>query len=353
MSSESFADVLILTGPTASGKSALALELAERLGAEIVAMDSMTLYRGLDVGTAKPTPEERRRVPHHLIDVIDPWESASVAWWLERAAACCQDIVRRGKRPLMVGGTGLYLKAVLCGLFDGPPADEDIRRKLLREAASGGPEALHARLLQVDPPSAARLHPNDIRRVVRALEVWELTRRPMSTWQTQWTGQRGLRIEDRGPSFDPRPSILDPRSSPVWLDLPRDELYRRINVRVEAMIAGGLVEEVRALRRLPRPLSREASQAHPDTQPQLRQAASDVVSPPAGRQGGRASPHRGIDNCRLGVDNTGVMCEEGFQPPGRARTAARPAILSRLRERPPDSHSQQLGGSGSLWPCRR
>src|SRR5262245_55597325 len=179
-----YPQTLILTGPTGSGKSRLALDLAEGLDAEIVSMDSMALYRRMDIGTAKPTPDDRRRVPHHLLDVLDPWESASVAWWLERATACCRDITSRGKRPLFVGGTPLYLKALLYGLFDGPPADEAIRRRLSKEAASG--ESLHARLAAVDPVSAARLHPNDVRRVIRALEVWELTGRPISAWQTQW-----------------------------------------------------------------------------------------------------------------------------------------------------------------------
>ncbi len=179
----------ILTGPTGSGKSRLALDLAERLDAEIVSMDSMALYRRMDIGTAKPSAEDRRRVPHHLLDVLEPWESANVAWWLARAAECCRDIAQRGKRPLFVGGTPLYLKTLLHGLFEGPPADESIRRRLSDEAAAVGGAVLHARLAAVDPVSAARLHPHDVRRVLRALEVWELTGRPMSAWQTQWRAE--------------------------------------------------------------------------------------------------------------------------------------------------------------------
>jgi len=242
-----FRNALVLTGPTGSGKSALGLELAERLGAEIVAMDSMTLYRGMDIGTAKPTPEERRRVPHHLIDVLDPWESASVAWWLERAAECCRAIERRKKRSLIVGGTALYLKALRFGLFDGPPGDEALRHRLAEEAQQQGVVALHCRLAAVDPVTAQRLHPNDVRRVIRALEVWELTGRPLSAWQQQWN-----QPDDLGP---------EGTANVLWLDLPRDELYARIDARVEAMVAGGLVEEVRALIQLPQPLSREAAQA--------------------------------------------------------------------------------------------
>src|SRR5258707_1315312 len=116
-----FQNALVLTGPTGSGKTPLGIELAERMNAEIVAMDSMTLYRGMDIGTAKPTQAERTRVPHHLIDALDPWESASVAWWLDEAKRCCQEIESRGKRILFVGGTPLYLKALMRGLFEGPP----------------------------------------------------------------------------------------------------------------------------------------------------------------------------------------------------------------------------------------
>ena len=241
-----FQNALVLTGPTGSGKSRLGIELAERFGAEIVSMDSMALYRHMDIGTAKPTKEDRARVPHHLIDVLEPWESASVAWWLERAANCCQDIESRGKRMLFVGGTALYLKALLQGIFDGPPADVQRRRQLEAETEQHGKEWLHSRLAKVDPEAASRLHVNDVKRLIRALEVWELTGRPISAWQTQW-------------STDGSPDECVPRV--LWLDLPRSELYSRIDRRVDAMLAAGLVEEVRQLREMPRPLSREASQA--------------------------------------------------------------------------------------------
>ncbi len=241
-----FTNALVLTGPTGSGKTQLALDLARRLDAEIVSMDSMALYRRMDIGTAKPTPAERALVPHHLIDVLDPWESASVAWWLAQATACCRDIEARGRRVLFVGGTPLYLKALLCGLFDGPPADADLRRRLEEEAAAVGTAVLHGRLATVDPTGAAHIHPNDLRRIIRALEVQQLTGRPISAWQTQWT------------VLSTQYSVL---SSVLWLELRRDELYARINRRVEVMFATGLVEEVRQLQELERPLSREAAQA--------------------------------------------------------------------------------------------
>ncbi len=238
-----FADAAILTGPTGSGKSAVALELAERLNAEIVCMDSMTLYRGMDIGTAKPTADDRATVPHHLLDVLDPWESGSVAWWLDRAAEACRQIRGRGKCPLFVGGTPFYLKALRHGLFDAPPVDPAIRQRLEADAARIGNEALHRRLAEVDAKAAQRLHPNDVRRVVRALEVFEATGRPISDLQQTWDTPTAVHIPC------------------VYLDWPRDELCRRIDARVTAMLAGGWVEEVARLRQSPRPLSKEASAA--------------------------------------------------------------------------------------------
>jgi len=302
--------ILVLTGPTAAGKTDLSVRLAERLDAEIVGMDSMTLYRGMDIGTAKPDAQQRRRVPHHLLDVLDPWEAASVAWWLARARACCAEIQARGKRVLFVGGTPLYLKALLHGLFAGPPADAALRQRLEREAETHGRAALHQRLAAHDPATAARLHPNDLRRVVRALEVLELTGQPISAWQQQWPQGSGGRSQEPGVSnqepgarsqqsavssqqsavrsqeagtpysvlstdscsltpdscsLTPDSCSLPPDSGSLtpdclWLDRPRAELYARINARVEEQIAAGLIDEVRALRALPRPISKEAAQ---------------------------------------------------------------------------------------------
>jgi len=242
-----FADALVLTGPTGSGKSALALDLAERLSAEIIAADSMTLYRGMDIGTAKPSAADRARIRHHLVDVLDPRDSANVAWWLDRAAACVADIQARGKIALFVGGTPFYLKALLCGLFPSPPSDDELRRRLEAEADRDGREALHVRLAAVDPVTARRLHANDVRRVVRALEVWHLTGKPIGEWQQQdWWEASTLRFRE---------------GACLALEIPRPELYFRIDRRVESMFAAGWVDEVRRLRELPLPPSKEASQA--------------------------------------------------------------------------------------------
>lgn len=248
-----FERALILTGPTASGKSALALELAGHIGAEIVALDSMTVYRGMDVGTAKPTPAERERIPHHLINVLEPWESLTVARWLARAGEACRDITARGKRPLFVGGTPFYLKALLHGLFPGPPGDEALRLALEAEAERDGAGTLHARLTAIDPRTAARLHPNDLRRVVRALEVHTVTGKPISEWQQTWDTPGFTDRPHEAPAPVPIPAVV--------LTLARETLYSRINSRVDRMLADGWVDEVRRLLALPQPPGREARQA--------------------------------------------------------------------------------------------
>jgi tRNA dimethylallyltransferase len=256
-----FSDALILTGPTGSGKTQLALSLARRLDAEIISMDSMALYRRMDVGTAKPTRQEQEAVRHHLVDVLEPWESASVAWWLQSAAACCREIAARGKQILIAGGTPLYLKAIRFGLFDGPPADEALRKRLRQHADTLGAEALHAQLAQVDPITAERLPVNDLRRVIRALEVFQLTGQPISAWQRQWS--EPAPPVSPSPPLPVSPSATHPANIPriLWLDLPRSVLYDRINRRVVEMFAGGLIEEVRALVKLDKPLSSTARQA--------------------------------------------------------------------------------------------
>ncbi|MBN1393729.1 MAG: tRNA (adenosine(37)-N6)-dimethylallyltransferase MiaA [Pirellulales bacterium] len=230
MPSDSIANCWFLSGPTASGKSAAGVELAKRIDAEIISLDSMTLYRGMDLGTAKPTAEQRRAVPHHLIDAIEPWEEYSLAKYLAESKRIAEEISARGKRVLFVGGAPLYLKGLLRGIFEGPPADWTLRRRLAEQARENGGDWLHRRLREVDPISAERLHPNDARRIIRALEVFEKTGRPISALQRQFEVGR--------PAEKCRVFVLD------W---PRGELYARIERRVDEMFAAGLVEEARGL----------------------------------------------------------------------------------------------------------
>ena len=232
-----------LAGPTAVGKTALSLELASALPAEIVAMDSMTVYRGMDIGTAKASSAEQAAVPHHLLDLVDPHEEYSVAEYVEAAAAVAADIVRRGKTPLFVGGTGLYLRSLLRGVFAGPPANWPLRRELEVQAAEKGAQWLHNQLLQRDAESAARLHPNDQRRIIRAIEVVEATGQPLSAQHQQ----------------TPLPPDRRPQHV-FWLEPPRDWLYQRINHRVQWMLDEGLIDEVRTLLARTPPPGRTARQ---------------------------------------------------------------------------------------------
>jgi tRNA dimethylallyltransferase len=233
-----------LTGATASGKSALALALAERLAAEILSLDSMAVYRGMDIGTAKPTAEDRRRVPHHLVDLVDPSEEFSIADYVAAAHRAVANVLSRNKTVLFVGGTPLYLKALLRGLFVGPVADWDFRRRMEQIIESEGEQALHARLAAVDPNAAEKLHPNNRRRVIRALEVFDQTGTPLSALQQEFDKAR--------PAEQCRCFALD---------RPREELVARIAARVDAMFTAGLVDETRQLLAAHGSLSRTAGQA--------------------------------------------------------------------------------------------
>jgi len=191
------ANSIFLAGPTASGKTAAGIALAERIDAEIISMDSMQLWREMDIGTAKPTAEERSRVPHHLVDLLDPSESFSVGRYVELARAAADDIAGRGRIPLFVGGTILYMKALTAGLFEGPPADWQIRERLKKLAAEHGSSALHSWLRLFDPAAAQKIHPNDLRRIIRALEVIDITGKPISEQQREWDVNRRLKTRRR------------------------------------------------------------------------------------------------------------------------------------------------------------
>ncbi|WP_254510562.1 tRNA (adenosine(37)-N6)-dimethylallyltransferase MiaA [Anatilimnocola floriformis] len=237
-------DAWFLTGPTAAGKTKVGVQLARRLDAEIISIDSMAVYQGMDIGTAKPSEEERAAVPHHLLDVASPRDEYSLSEYLDAAHTAVDEIRSRGKRVLFVGGTPLYLKSLLRGAYQGPPADWAFREQIEKELAEVGLEALHERLQVIDPLLAAKLHPRDKRRIVRALEVFRLTGQPLSHQQYQ---------------FDDAKSAAE--SHVFVLQWPREILHQRIEARVDQMFAAGLVEEVKSLIAQHGSLSRTANQA--------------------------------------------------------------------------------------------
>lgn len=224
--------LICLLGPTAVGKTEIAIQLAQRLNAEIVSVDSRQIYQQMDIGTAKPTPEEQKAARHHLIDCVDISQSFSVANYQTLVDTAIADIQNRGKQVLLVGGAGLYFRAVVDGLFEGPGADRVLRKRLEEEATQLGVDRLHERLRDCDPESADRIHPNNLVRVIRALEVYELTGMPMSEFQQQWH-----------PEKQRYPFIA------FGLTMPRALLYRRIEQRVDVMLANGLIAEVESLLR--------------------------------------------------------------------------------------------------------
>jgi len=223
-------EAVLLMGPTCCGKSALALELGRRWPIEIVSVDSANVYRGLDIGTSKPTPAERAAVPHHLIDICDPRDPYSAGRFRKDALTLIDEVRARRRVPLLVGGTMLYFRALRHGIAPLPEADAGVRARIDRRAREHGWPALHAELARLDPPAAARIRPADSQRIQRALEVIELTGRRLSEIHAE--------TDSGGRSY----------AAFALLPFERDELYRRINARFEAMIAAGLVDEVRALR---------------------------------------------------------------------------------------------------------
>lgn len=220
----------VIVGPTAVGKTDISLAIAHDLDAEIVGADSRQVYRFLDIGTAKPDAAQRQAVPHHLIDVVDPHEPLNAARFAQMAWSCIQEIEGRGKQPLVVGGSGLYIRALTDGLFTGPGANPALRALLDAEAETKGVHVLHSRLAEIDPPAARRIHPHDRVRIIRALEIYTLTGTPISQWQRQW----------HDPRRD-RPFVL------IGLGREREDLRARIAARTQAMLEKGLVTEVRGL----------------------------------------------------------------------------------------------------------
>lgn len=236
--------VCFILGCTGCGKGAVGRELARRVGGQIVSVDSMKIYRRMDIGTAKPSAAERAAVPHHCIDVVEPSESFSVAQFVAHADRAIEAIDAAGDAVLAVGGTSLYIKALSEGLFEGPSAHEEVREEMRRRAREEGPAVLHAELAEIDPEAAGRIHPNDQRRIIRALEVYRTTGRRISELQEQW---------DRG----------ERRYDCTFIGLRREkpDQSRRINARVKRMVEMRLRDEVAALLAEPEPLSDQAAQA--------------------------------------------------------------------------------------------
>jgi tRNA dimethylallyltransferase len=233
--------MVLILGVTASGKARLGHELARARAGEIISVDSMKVYRRMDIGTAKPSREAQQQVRYHLIDVVEPSESFSVGLFLDKALAAIEDIRSRGRTVVAVGGTALYIKALLYGLFEGPGGDEQVRAELRERAAEEGLASLHAELHRIDPEAADRINPNDAKRIIRALEVYRLTGKPISSLQRQFEAGR-------------------PRHDWTIIGVRREKAVesRRINTRVKKMIDLGLVDEVRSLLAEEKPLSQQA-----------------------------------------------------------------------------------------------
>lgn len=236
--------MILILGVTASGKGKLAFELAKKLGGEIISVDSMKVYKRMDIGTAKPSIENRRAIPHHLIDVVEPSESFSVSRFLELTEEAVSGIKARGRAVVAVGGTAMYVKAMMHGLFEGPGTDEGIRNEIKARIEAEGIEPVYKELASVDPEAVTRIHLNDVKRIMRALEVFKLTGKPISSFQKQ---------------FDAEPDMN--RWKVIGLRREKEDASHRINMRVKKMVDQGLVDEVKGLLAEAKPLSRQAEVA--------------------------------------------------------------------------------------------
>jgi tRNA dimethylallyltransferase len=246
-------DMILILGTTASGKNRLAFDLACQIDAEIISVDSMKVYRRMDIGTAKPSAEARSQVNYHLVDVVEPSQPFNVAAFLDLSNQAIAQIKRRNKPIIAVGGTAMYIKALLHGLFKGPGTDGRIREKLRKQAEGGALEALYQKLAQIDPSAAERIHLNDVNRIIRALEVYELTGKPISAFQQQWN-----------PNHNSQPNAQLPLGDITYawkiIGLRREKSVEnsRINQRVKKMVACRLVDEIGSLLAEPKPLSKQA-----------------------------------------------------------------------------------------------
>jgi tRNA dimethylallyltransferase len=235
-------NMILIIGVTASGKGKVAFELAKQSGSEIISIDSMKVYRRMDIGTAKPPQEARSVIPYHLLDIIEPCESFSAGLFLKAANAAIKDIQKRGKPVIAVGGTALYIKALLQGLFEGPAADAQIRQELKTQIQNKGLQSLYQQLQEVDPAAASRISNNDAKRIIRAIEVFRITGQPISAFQNQWA------IEKQ----------TDHNWTIIGLRRDKEQESSRINLRVKKMIDAGLVDEVKSLLAENKPLSKQA-----------------------------------------------------------------------------------------------
>jgi tRNA dimethylallyltransferase len=303
--------VVLLLGPTGSGKTALSLALAERFGGEIVSCDSVAVYRGMDLGTAKPSPEERALVPHHLIDVVDPDEVFTAGEYSRQARAALREIVGRGKLPIVTGGTGLYLRALTEGLFAGPARQEDLRARLRRSADRHGAAWLHGVLARVDAVSAERIHANDAPKLIRAIEVCLAGRRPLSRV-----------LAEPSAAKDPLKGF---RLLRIGLNPPRQALYERLNRRCAEMFAGGLLRETRVLLACYGPLKVLDSLGYRQAVSVLLKGISEKVALAEAQQGHRNYAKRQMTWFRREPD---VHWIEGFGDAAETATAVETLVES-------------------------